>query len=225
MYAGDMLSVLVVRLGCTVAVEVVIDCAAMSMLEASVIDTLRVDKLAVLVAEGVVSPVARIMVQAVSAGRVAPPTKNTNCAVASPELLTAAVKVLVSHPLLVTVGADAPPKPGSTRVTLSPCSTMALFLNAYDTAEGDDVTGNATVKTLVVSTGPERAVEVAIDVDGIFALLASVMTTLRVDRFASWPEVVPGFESLLVEATMIVHAVCPAILEVEVNSIAALAVP
>jgi hypothetical protein len=132
--------------GTTIAGEVCILEGSMLLSADRPACTVRVARFADCVAELVVSPVARVMVQCVFAIKVALAAVNVTEAVELPESLDEAVNVVVAHPL--DVGDDNVDNVefGITSLTVSPAYRGTLRANVKLICDGMLVTGAVRVK-------------------------------------------------------------------------------
>jgi hypothetical protein len=119
-----------VKAGAATAVDTAIGVAEMSVTPASTAAIVRVFRFAACVTALVVTPVAIVTVHCVAAASVAPPVVNVNVAVAVPELLAAAVKFVLAHPLVAGTDIEAMEKVGSARTTLSATARGTFRANA-----------------------------------------------------------------------------------------------
>ena len=107
-----------------------------------------------------------------------------------PELVAAAVKVVVPHPLdVVGDDSDAMLNVGNTNSILSAvpvCSIAAFNSNVYAIADGDHVPGSAIARVLTVRAGATTAVDFAIPTAPIFAtpVELNVAAAVRVESSA-----------------------------------------
>lgn len=194
-----------------IATEFGMEVAAKLCEAATEMATVRVDKFALLAPDGVVRPVATMAVQAVAAVTAAVPTVKTICAVAWPELVTAAVNaVLVAQPDLVVVGADAPDIEGTTSVTVSACATAtpADPVKAYDTADAVEHVAVAKVRTDAARENEVIAGELETDAAAMGAHDV-VSAMVRVAKFWAWAAsgAVRPVSTLMTQAVVPVAAV------------------
>ena len=105
-------------------------------------------------------------------------------------MVTAAVKVVVPHPLdVVGDDSDAMLNVGNTNSILSAvpvCSIAAFSSNVYAIADGDHVPGSAIARVLTVSAGTTTAVDFAIPTALMSATPVdpNVAATVRVESSA-----------------------------------------
>jgi hypothetical protein len=115
---------------------------------------------------------------------------NVSLASVVPELVAAAVKVVVPHPLdVVGDDSDAMLNVGNTNSILSAvpvCSIAAFSSNVYAIADGDHVAGSAIARVLTVSAGATTAVDFGIATALMSAtpVELNVAATVRVESSA-----------------------------------------
>jgi hypothetical protein len=193
------------------AVEAGIEPAAKLCEAATETATVRVDRLAVVAADGVVRPVATLTTQAVAAGIAAVPMVKTIWAVVWPEFETAAVKVEVPQPVSFSaVGADEPDREGTTSVTVSACARAmpAEPVKAYDTADAVEHVAVAKVRVDAVRENEVIAGELETDAAEMGAQDV-VSATVRVAKFCAWAAsgAVRPVSTLMTQAVVPVAAV------------------
>jgi hypothetical protein len=141
----------------TIAVDVVIAVAAMSVACVSVTAMVRVLKFASCGSTPVVTPVAIVIVHSVPAESVAVAVVNTSDAVAVPEYIAATVNDVEPHPLVVGVAGELSAQYGSTTVTVSVTTSAEFKENVNDTAEVAAVIALAYVNALCSIVASESA--------------------------------------------------------------------
>ena len=161
-----IVSTLVLSTGASTAVDVVIATADTSVTPARVTATLRVFRFAACTALLAVTPAPIFTVHCSYALSVALAAVSVIAAFAAPPLLSAAVNVVLPHPLLVTLPTLLSPNVGSVSVILSLAFSGTFNANVYDMLDTPDVTGVSITSVLCFSAGvgAVTAVDVAIAV-------------------------------------------------------------
>ena len=127
-----IVSTLVLSTGASTAVDVVIATADTSVTPARVTATLRVFRFAVCTALLAVTPAPMFTVHCSYAFSVALAAVSVIAAFAAPPLLSAAVNVVLPHPLLVTLPTLLSPNVGSVSVILSLAFSGTFNANVYE---------------------------------------------------------------------------------------------
>jgi hypothetical protein len=165
-----IVSTLVLSTGAATAVDVLMASDATSVAPDRVTATLRVFRFAVCTALLAVTPVPMFTVHCSYAFSVAVAAVSVIAAFAAPPLLSAAVNVVLPHPLFVRVPTLLSPNVGSVSVILSLAFSGTFNANVYDMDDTPDVTGVSMTSVLCFSAGvgAVTAVDVGIAVAATF---------------------------------------------------------
>jgi hypothetical protein len=165
-----IVSTLVLSTGAATAVDVLMASDATSVTPDRVTATLRVFRFAACTALLAVTPVPMFTVHCSYAFSVAVAAVSVIAAFAAPPLLSAAVNVVLPHPLFVRVPTLLSPNVGSVSVILSLAFSGTFNANVYDMDDTPDVTGVSMTSVLCFSAGvgAVTAVDVGIAVAATF---------------------------------------------------------
>jgi hypothetical protein len=118
------------------------------------------------------------------AASVAVAAVNVMVAVAVPELVDAAVNVVVPHPSVDGVARDASATEGSTSASVSPAAIAAVEENSKDREVAASVVGFANLRMLVLKEDASSSVDSAIAKAFISEAPARVTASVRVFKLA-----------------------------------------